>query len=137
MNRAALALLISVQLPDGRWLNAGTAFPQPPGWNVAPVVSLALSAALVALVVILAVRRIARPMQGLADAADALGRGEALPPLPEAGPLEVRRTTRAFNRMQERLRRFVDDRTRMLAAISHDLRTPITSLRLRADHVIE
>lgn len=136
-HRAALALLISVRLPDGRWLNAGTAFPQPPGWNVAPLVSLVLSAALVALVVVLAVRRIARPMQGLADAADALGRGETVLPLAEAGPLEVRRTTRAFNRMQARLKRFVDDRTRMLAAISHDLRTPITSLRLRAEMVEE
>ena len=136
-HRAALALLISVQLSDGSWLNAGTAFPAPPGWNLTPLVSLGLSAALVALVVLVAVRRITRPMQSLALAADALGRGEVVRPLPEAGPLEVRRTTLAFNRMQSRLRRFVDDRTRMLAAISHDLRTPITSLRLRAELVEE
>jgi signal transduction histidine kinase len=134
---ASLALLISVGLPDGRWLNAGTPFATPPSWALPSLASLGLSAGLVALVVVLAVRRIARPMQSLAAAADALGRGEASPPLREAGPLEVRRTTRAFNRMQERLRRFVDDRTRMLAAISHDLRTPITSLRLRAELVEE
>ena len=84
---------------------------------------------------VLAVRRVTRPMTRLAAAADALGRGEASPPLPEAGPADVRRTVAAFNRMQARLRRFVDDRTRMLAAISHDLRTPITSLRLRAEFV--
>jgi signal transduction histidine kinase len=132
-----LALLISVGLPDGRWLNAGTPFATPPGWALPSLASLGLSAGLVALVVVLAVRRIARPMRSLATAVDALGRGEASPPLPEAGPLEVQRTTRAFNRMQERLRRFVDDRTRMLAAISHDLRTPITSLRLRAELVEE
>ena len=135
--RAGLALLISVPLAGGAWLNAGTAFPPSPGWALPSLASLGLTAALVALVVLLAVRRIARPMRDLAVAADALGRGEAVPPLPEAGPLEVRRTTRAFNRMQERLRRFVDDRTRVLAAISHDLRTPITSLRLRAELVEE
>jgi signal transduction histidine kinase len=55
--------------------------------------------------------------------------------LPERGPEEVRRTTAAFNAMQERLHRFIDDRTRLLAAISHDLRTPITTLRLRAEFV--
>jgi signal transduction histidine kinase len=132
-----LALLISVGLPGGAWLNAGTSFAPPPDWARPSLASLGLSAGLVALVVVLAVRRIVRPMGRLAAAADALGRGEASPPLPEAGPLEVRRTTRAFNRMQERLRRFVDDRTRMLAAIGHDLRTPITSLRLRAELVEE
>jgi signal transduction histidine kinase len=71
----------------------------------------------------------------LAVAAEALGRGQAPAPLDEVGPSDVRATVQAFNRMQARLRRFVDDRTRMLAAISHDLRTPITSLRLRAEFI--
>ncbi|MFO1074841.1 MAG: ATP-binding protein [Geminicoccaceae bacterium] len=135
--RPGLALLVSVQLDDGSWLNAGTAFPPPPGWALPSLASLGVSAALVALVVVLLVRRITHPMHRLATAADALGRGEAGAPVPEAGPREVRRTTRAFNRMQARLRRFVEDRTRLLAAISHDLRTPITSLRLRAELVEE
>jgi signal transduction histidine kinase len=56
-------------------------------------------------------------------------------PLPEDGPGEVRRAARAFNTMQNRLKRFIQDRTQMLAAISHDLRTPITRLRLRAEFV--
>lgn len=132
-----LALLLSVELADGRWLNAATAFPVPPSWALPSLASLGLSALLIAVVVIVAVRRITRPMARLAEAADALGRGELRPPLPEEGPLDLRRTTRAFNRMQERLKRYVDDRTRMLAAISHDLRTPITSLRLRAELVEE
>ncbi|HIC80537.1 MAG TPA: HAMP domain-containing protein, partial [Kiloniellaceae bacterium] len=78
---------------------------------------------------------ITRPLRALSGAAERLGRGENLEPLAETGPEDVRRTTRAFNAMQERLTRFVRDRTRMLAAISHDLRTPITALRLRAEFV--
>jgi signal transduction histidine kinase len=74
-------------------------------------------------------------MAALAAAAERAGRGEAVAPLPEVGPLDIRQTTRAFNRMHDRLQRFVQDRTRMLAAMSHDLRTPITSLRLRAEFI--
>jgi signal transduction histidine kinase len=126
----AVALVVSVRLGDGRWLNAETGFPPAPAWAVPSLVTLGLSAVLVGLAVVLAVRRVTRPMARLAVAAEALGRGEATPPLPEVGPVDVRGTVRAFNRMQARIKRFVDDRTRMLAAVSHDLRTPITSLRL-------
>jgi signal transduction histidine kinase len=58
-----------------------------------------------------------------------------VPPLEERGPEEIRRTASAFNQMQARLHRFIDDRTKMLAAIGHDLRTPLTSLRLRTEFV--
>ena len=74
-------------------------------------------------------------MQGLANAAGRLGRGEAVQDLPEAGPVETRETVRAFNLMRARLDRYVRDRTAMLAAVSHDLRTPITNLRLHAEFV--
>ncbi|MBB4629606.1 sensor histidine kinase [Paracoccus denitrificans] len=63
--------------------------------------------------------------------------GSNLPPLPEEGTDDIRQTTAAFNRMQTRLFRFIEDRTRMLAAIGHDLRTPLTSLRLRAEFVTD
>jgi signal transduction histidine kinase len=80
-----------------------------------------------------AVRWVTRPLHRLADAAEALGRDINRPPLPENGPLEVRRAARAFNSMQERLARYIRNRTGILTAMSHDLKTPITRLRLRAE----
>ena len=87
----------------------------------------------VAILAALAVRALTRPLAVLADAAGELGRDIRRPPLDEAGPLEVRRAARAFNTMQERLIRYIEDRDRILAALSHDLKTPITRLRLRAE----
>lgn len=126
-----------VQLAGGRWLNAAIAKSKKPEWMSQSALSLAISAVLLSLIAVLVARRIARPLRRLARAAEALGRGEAAVQLPEDGPCDIRRTAEAFNRMQDRLRRFVADRTAMLAAIGHDLRTPITSLRLRAEFVAD
>ncbi|WP_282609893.1 ATP-binding protein [Pelagibius sp. Alg239-R121] len=129
-------LLASIQLPDGMWLNAATVVPgTATAWQWPALVSMIVMALLIALIVVLMARRMARPMTRLASAADRFGRGEDFPPLPIAGPPELRRTTQAFNAMRTRLKRFVEDRTRLLAAVSHDLRTPITSLRLRAEFI--
>ncbi|KJS38335.1 MAG: hypothetical protein VR70_10270, partial [Rhodospirillaceae bacterium BRH_c57] len=97
------------------------------------VVSTLIMFVAVLVAAIWAARRLARPLRHMALAADRLGRDVTAPPLPEEGPEEVRRAAEAFNRMQSRLRRLVEDRMQMLAAISHDLRTPITLLRLRAE----
>jgi signal transduction histidine kinase len=127
-------LIASLPFHDRGWLNAEThvrAEKVP-----LPLPSL-ISAAILALagfaIVVIVARRVTRPLKALADSADAFGRGVAAPHLTEVGPDEARRLIAAFNRMQERLSRFVADRTRMLAAIGHDLRTPITSLKLRAE----
>jgi signal transduction histidine kinase len=104
-------------------------------WRTHLPLSLTLTAILVAGVGVLTVRRIASPLRQLTRAAELLGRGEAVTPLAVRGPEDIRRTTVAFNSMQERLHRFVADRTRMLAAIGHDLRTPLTTLRLRTELV--
>ena len=87
----------------------------------------------VAVLAALAGRALTRPLAVLADAAGELGRDIRRPPLDEVGPLEVRRAAHAFNTMQERLIRYIEDRDRILAALSHDLKTPITRLRLRTE----
>lgn len=129
-------LHVSVALLDGSWLNMSVLLPpRPPFWSGRALVSLAVTLVLVVLVVVWAVRRMTRPLAIVAAAADRLGRDVNAPPLPIRGANEVRRAASAFNRMQERIRSLVETRTRMLAAISHDLRTPITRLRLRAEFI--
>ena len=97
------------------------------------LLSLAVLLCSVLLLSYLAVRRLTRPLSVLARAADELGRDLHRPPLPERGPVEVRAAIAAFNTMQARLRDYIYERTRILTAVSHDLRTPITRLRLRAE----
>jgi signal transduction histidine kinase len=92
------------------------------------VLSLALAA-----VLFLMARATTRPLTELARAAEAVGRGERRVPLRETGARELREATRAFNAMQERLHRYLDSRTHVLAAMSHDLRTPLTRLKLRVE----
>ena len=127
---------IEIALRDGKWLAVTTSDfklepPLPPGvgWTLlfAPLLLL------VGLTSVLTARRLARPISAFAAAAERFGMGAEAIPLPERGPREVRTAIRAFNRMQERLRRFIDDRTQMVAAMSHDLKTPLTRLRLRAE----
>ncbi|MBB4004784.1 ATP-binding protein [Aurantimonas endophytica] len=127
---------VIVPLSDGRTLNvAYYKHMMPSIWKTHLPLSLALTAVLVSLVGVMTVRGITRPLRQLTRATETLGRGEAVTPLQESGPEDIRRMAEAFNRMQERLHRFVEDRTRMLAAIGHDLRTPLTTLRLRAELV--
>ncbi|MDX1400446.1 MAG: ATP-binding protein [Kiloniellales bacterium] len=126
--------LSSKRAPEGRWLTALGRMPPLPPWNWQSLMAALIAAATLVVLVILVLRRITRPMARLAEEADAFGRGGGNP-LPEEGPQEARRMIRAFNQMRERIDRFLEDRMQMLAAISHDLRTPITSLRLRAEFI--
>ncbi|POF28147.1 ATP-binding protein [Roseibium marinum] len=128
-------LALSIPMSDGRWLNVATSYRPPRGAFIPLLVQLGLTALAAVIIIGLAVRRVTRPLKELAVSAERLGRGENLEPLRPSGPREVQALTTAFNEMQDRITRFVRDRTRMLAAISHDLRTPITSLRLRAEFV--
>ncbi len=131
-------ITVSIPIAENAWLNGvALQLPSAPPFGWRPAASLALLFVSVVGVLLLLIGRVTRPLSALAVAADKLGRGEQVGPVPEQGPQEVRVTTRAFNSMQQRLGRFVEDRTRMLAAISHDLRTPITALRLRAEMLEE
>ena len=85
----------------------------------------------------LAVRRALKPLRDLAAAADRVGDGSDAVPVHEAGPGEVARVIAAFNRMQGRIGALIADRTQALAAVGHDLRTPLARLRLRAESVVD
>ncbi len=101
------------------------------------LISMAAMAIGIALASVLVVRWITRPLRRLADAADSIGRDLGDRPLPTDGPSEVTHAAVAFNAMQARIRRLVEDRTEALAAVSHDLRTPLARLRLRAGFLEE
>lgn len=91
----------------------------------------------IAVLALLAMRWAVRPLRRLAQAAEALGRDLGGPPLSETGPREVRQAAHAFNTMQNRLASYMDDRLHILAAVSHDLKSPITRLKLRAEMLPE
>lgn len=131
---SAPVLRAEVQLPDGQWARFDSALPPAPEalpWRLV----LTLAVLLLSMLGLswVAVRWVVRPLHVLAQAAQGLGEDLARPPLPEDGPLEVRQAAHAFNTMQRRLAQFVDDRTRMLTALSHDLKTPLTRMRLRTE----
>ena len=124
----------SLRLDDGDWLNFVGPIPQiqsnlPRSAGVY-VFSVAVGVGLVALWLVV---RVTAPLSAFAAAADRFGKTIRAEPLPETGPIEVAQVSRALNDMQQRLCRLIDNRTLMLVAISHDLRTPVTLLRLRAE----
>jgi len=127
---------VSRELKDGTWIKfhapvTATDALQEPGF----IASLAGSAAVAILLSAWVLGFTTRPLRRFAAAADRLGVDMNAPSLDEGGPREVRLAASAFNKMQRRLRAFVEDRTRMLAAVSHDLRTPLTRMRLRAEFI--
>jgi signal transduction histidine kinase len=123
-----------MQLVDGTWASFEHGLGgEPFAWPWRLLLTLAVLLASVIALALLAVRWLTRPLAVLAIAADELGRDMHRPPLAEDGPVEVRRAAAAFNTMQARLQTHLREREQMLAAVSHDLRTPITRLRLRAE----
>jgi signal transduction histidine kinase len=128
---------IGIRLPDGAMISGNLIPDQHPQsfWG-GPWMMTALSAViLVTLLGLWAARALTAPLSSFAKAAENFSLDGAAAPLPERGPLEIRSVARAFNRMRERITALIDDRTKMLAAISHDLRTPITRMRLRVEFI--
>lgn len=128
---------IAFQLPDdNKWLNISYTLSSPNPFTSAtfPIAFFVMATA-TGLLTLWGVRRLIAPVGTLAAAAERLGQDVNAPPLPETGPLEVARAARAFNNMAHRINRFVNDRTQLLLAIGHDLRTPITRLKLRSEFI--
>jgi signal transduction histidine kinase len=129
-----LSFIAQIRLRDGILVTFESRQPeQTVSWPYRLLLSLAVLLAAVVVVSLVVVRWATRPLDVLADAADELGRNINRPPMEERGPVEVVRAARAFNTMQARLAGYIRDRTRVLAAMSHDLKTPITRLRLRSE----
>ena len=125
-----------IRLSDGSWLTVAVRdrMHGPPRLiafvGVIAVVALGLAG-----LAIVVSRRVTAPLGRFSAAAQRLGTDVESPPMDQSGPTEIREAAEAFNQMQRRIRRFVEDRTGMLAAISHDLRTMLTRFRLRADYI--
>lgn len=129
---------VGVRQADGNWM---VVHPQPEfglnAWQKRVVLWFTLSALAMLPITWVFARRLSRPIQVFAEAAERLGRDPRAQPLSVKGPAEVTMAARAFNDMQERLQRYVEDRTAMVGAIAHDLRTPLTRLRFRIEGLPE
>jgi signal transduction histidine kinase len=133
-SQPGLSFIAQVRLRDGMLVTFDSRQPtETTSWPYRLLLSLVILLVAVIGVSLIAVRWATRPLNALADAAEELGKNINRPPLEEKGPLEVTRAARAFNTMQARLIAYIRDRTRILAAMSHDLKTPITRLRLRSE----
>lgn len=131
-------LVVQTRLADGAVLTVRRALPAPPvNWPLRTLVLLTVLGLFVAGVAGWALRKVTRPLASLADAASGLARDLNRRPLPETGPLEVARVAEAFNAMQRDLKRLLETRAQALAGVSHDLRMPLTRLRLRIERLPE
>ncbi len=125
---------VAFHQPDGTW----RVIQNPPGvlldpWQQRTLLTFAVTLIVVLIAAYLFTRRLTQPFTRLAESAERLGRDPGASPIGVTGPPEARAAARAFNEMQDRLRRYVEDRTAMIGAIAHDLRTPLTRLRFRIE----
>ncbi len=127
-----------IPLRDGSWVIIEDSSPGYPPMPTFPFTSILAIEAFFVIISLLAFALCVKPLRRLARAAEQFGRDvPGTPFLPETGPTEVREAAQAFNRMQKSIRDFLDERERILAAVSHDLRTPLTRMRLRVEQLDE
>ena len=119
---------------NGRWRTVHLTGTQSFLWHMRSLIWLLVAMVVVAPLAWLAARTLARPIRLFADAARRLGRDPKAPPLEIRGPPEIREAATAFNEMQGRLNRYVEDRTTLMAAVAHDMRTPLMRLALRLEN---
>ncbi len=125
---------IQIELADGSWVRFERGLPEEMfDWPVTLLIALSVLLLSVILLSLFGVHSIVRPLRELRQAAEGLGKDIHQPPLELTGPSEVRETARAFNTMQQRLKNYIEDRAGILAAVSHDLKTPLTRIRLRTE----
>ena len=126
--------VVALQEPSGAWI---TVRPEPErfpnGWQSRIILWFVACVVVFALAGYLFARRMTAPISAFAAAAERLGRDPRGPPLTLRGPAEIGAAARAFNEMQVRIKRYVEDRTAMVGAISHDLRTPLTRIRFKVE----
>ncbi len=130
------SLMLSVQLPDGRWINGQLPISRPnmgPFWRLAAGTLLLYIVLLAAVIFVL--RRLVSPLRDLTGAAQRYRGGGEIPQVTPRGPADIRRAIEAFNAMGARVGGLLEEKDRMLGAIGHDLRTPLASLRIRAESV--
>src|SRR6202790_4840418 len=128
---------VGIALPDGAMISAKL-LPderQRPFWIGPWIMTLLFAVISVTMLGLWAARALTAPLSSFARAAEDFSLNGAAEPLPERGPEEIRSVAKALNRMRERITTLIDDRTKMLAAINHDLRTPITRMRLRSEFI--
>lgn len=126
----------AIELKNKQWLMMSVYSRDPfPLWAKTTLISLLIMSLVLIVIVVLSVKRIIRPLNELADNAKKLGLGESIEPIQEQGPEDVQHAVKAFNQMLLRLNKMVTHRARSLAAMSHDLRTPLTSMRLHAEFI--
>jgi signal transduction histidine kinase len=131
----ARRLDMAIEMKSGVWLNVATSPPAEAAFTWPLILAGGSAAILVAFAAIWAAGRLARPIAGLAGAAERFGRGDDTATAPEQGPTDIKRAAAAFNMMAQRLRKTLADQRTLLSAIGHDLRTPISSLRIRTEMV--
>jgi signal transduction histidine kinase len=128
--------LLMIQLTDGSWVQFSVPTRK---WGLDPfkrnLIVLVMVLLSTVVVTLIATRHLATPLERFADGARRFGKDFRAPPIPVVGPHEIRQAILAFNAMQAQIQHFLNDRTQMLAAISHDLRAPLTRMRLRGEFV--